>query len=187
MARSSKYTREVLADAVAASVSIAGVLRHLGVPWSGGMHAHISRRIKFFELDTSHFTGSGHNRGLISPDRLTPDQILIVRPAGSRRTAPYLLRRALVETGVPYLCSTCGISGEWNGLPLILHVDHVDGNYLDSRPGNVRFMCPNCHTQTASWAGRNKPKNRYRLPPQVRGPIQIEEVLCLFDDSDLAS
>jgi hypothetical protein len=105
MARTSKYTREVLAEAVAASVSIAGVLRHLGVPLSGGMHAHISRRIKFFELDTTHFTGSGHNRGLISPDRLTPDQILVLRPAGSGRTAPYLLRRALVESGVPYECS----------------------------------------------------------------------------------
>jgi hypothetical protein len=135
MARTSKYTREVLTDAVAASVSIAGVLRHLRVPWSGGMHAHISRRIKFFELDTTHFTGSAHNRGLISPDRLTPDQILVLRTAGSRRTAPYLLRRALVETGMPYQCSECGVSGDWNGLPLILHVDHVNGNYLDSRPG----------------------------------------------------
>ena len=107
MARTSKYTREVLAEAVAASVSIAGVLRHLGVPWSGGMHAHISRRIKFFELDKTRFTGSAHNRSVVSPDRLTADQIRVLRPAGSRRTQPYLLRRALVETGVPYKCSEC--------------------------------------------------------------------------------
>jgi len=182
MARTSKYTREVLGEAVAASVSIAGVLRHLGVPWSGGMHAHISRRIKFFELDTTHFTGSGHNRGLISPHRLTPDQILVLRPTGSGRTQPYLLRRALVEMGVPYQCSECGISGDWNDLPLILHVDHINGNYLDSRPANVRFLCPNCHSQTANWAGRNKRKNRYRLPPRTQSPVRLEEVLCLFDD-----
>jgi predicted RNA-binding Zn-ribbon protein involved in translation (DUF1610 family) len=182
MARTSKYTREVLEEAVAASASIAGVLRHLGVPWSGGMHAHISRRIKFFELDTRHFTGSGHNRGLISPQRLTPGQILVLRPAGSGRTQPYLLRRALVEIGVPYQCSECGISGDWNGLPLILHVDHIDGNYLDSRPGNIRFLCPNCHSQTASWAGRNKRKNQYRLPPSTQRPVRLEEVLSLFDD-----
>jgi hypothetical protein len=153
MARTSKFTREVLAEAVAASASIAGVLRHLGVPWSGGMHAHISRRIKFFELDTTHFTGSGHNRGLTSPDRRTPEQIL---------------------------CPTASpVRGDWNGLPPVLHVDHVNGNSLDSRPSNVRFLCPNCHSQTPSWAGRNKRKNRYRLPPQTQRPIRIEEVLCL--------
>lgn len=184
MARQSKYTLEILAEAVAASSSIYGVLRHLGVPISGGMHAHISRRIKFFDLDTTHFTGQGHNRGRTSPDRLTPDQILVERPAGSRRTAPYLLRRALVETGVPYECSTCGISADWNGLPLILQVDHINGNYLDSRPRNVRFLCPNCHSQTPSWAGRNKRKIRYRLPPETYRPIRIAEVLCLFDVAD---
>jgi predicted RNA-binding Zn-ribbon protein involved in translation (DUF1610 family) len=93
------------------------------------------------------------------------------------------LRRALVEIGVPYQCAACGVSGDWNGLPLILHVDHVNGNYLDSRPENVRFLCPHCHSQTASWAGRNKRKNPYRLPPQTQRPIRIEEVLCLFADA----
>ena len=52
---------------------------------------------------------------------------------------------------------------------------------------NLALLCPNCHSQTASWAGRNKRKNRYRLPPQIYLPIRVEEVLCLFDDSDLAS
>ncbi len=65
--RQSKYTREILADAVASSVSIAGVLRHIGLTMAGGSHAHISRRIKFYGLDTSHFTGQaqappGHDR-----------------------------------------------------------------------------------------------------------------------------
>jgi hypothetical protein len=91
----SKYTREVLEEAVAASGSIAGVLRHLGVPWSGGMHAHISRRIKFFQLDTTHFTGKTHNRGREGPDRKTPEQIL---------------GRALIEFGVPYQCSACSVA-----------------------------------------------------------------------------
>jgi hypothetical protein len=103
----------VLEEAVAASASIAGVLRHLGVPWSGGMHAHISRRIKFFELDTDHFTGKGHNRGRQGPDRKTPEQILVVRKPGSGRAKPRMLRRALIEFGVPYQCAACGIGGSW--------------------------------------------------------------------------
>jgi hypothetical protein len=57
-----KYTAEVLAIAAAQSTSVAGVLRHLGVRQSGGSHAHISRQMKRFGIDTSHFKGSAHNR-----------------------------------------------------------------------------------------------------------------------------
>jgi hypothetical protein len=151
-----KYTRELLAAAAAKSHSIAGVLRVLGIPWTGGSHAHISRRLRHFGIDTSHFTGMAHNRGKSSPHRLRPDEILIVRPAGARRAKPHHLRRALVEMGVPYSCAGCDNEGEWLGEPLILHVDHINGDFCDSRLDNLRFLCPNCHTQTATYAGRAK-------------------------------
>jgi predicted RNA-binding Zn-ribbon protein involved in translation (DUF1610 family) len=186
MSRSSKYTREVLAEAVEASASIAAVLRYLGVPWSGGMHAHISRRIKHFGLDTGHFTGQAHRRGFISADRLPPERILVLRPAGAGRAKPTMLRRALVEVGIPYRCANCGIPGTWQGKPLILQVDHVDGNYLDCRPANVRFLCPNCHSQTASWAGRNRSVRSYRIPPSAIRPIAVAEILTLFDQGEEA-
>jgi predicted RNA-binding Zn-ribbon protein involved in translation (DUF1610 family) len=166
MGRSTKYTDEMLEHAVRESSSIAGVLRVLGVTWSGGSHAHISRRIKRLGLDTTHFTGAAHMRGKKPAlRRLTAEEVLVVRPAGSRRTQPYLLRRALVEVGVPYRCAHCGIGGSWRGKPLILHVDHINGDCLDSRVENLRFLCPNCHTQTATWAGRNASRISYRSAP----------------------
>ncbi len=63
MGRQSKYTLEILGEAVAASHSVAGVLRYLGVRWTGGSHAHISRRIKHYGIDTTHFTGAAHLKG----------------------------------------------------------------------------------------------------------------------------
>jgi predicted RNA-binding Zn-ribbon protein involved in translation (DUF1610 family) len=183
MARQSKYTLEVLAEAVAASNSIAGVLRHLGIPASGGMHAHVSRRIKFFDLDTTHFTGQGHRLGQSSPRRLPFDEILVVRPLGAGRAKPRMLRRALVDAGVPYRCDECDMEGLWCGRPIVLHVDHIDGNYLNCSRENLRFLCPNCHTQTATWAGKNRRNIRYRVPPETHRPILIEEVLCLFEDA----
>lgn len=151
-----KYTRELLQEAVAHSTSIAGVMRYLNVVAAGGTHAHLSRRIKKFGIDTSHFTGSAHQKGQPAPNRLTPADILVLRPPGSARSKPHLLRRALTEAGMPCICAMCGIPPVWNGAPLTLHVDHIDGNYLDSRLENLRFLCPNCHSQTASWAGRNR-------------------------------
>ena len=44
----------------------------------------------------------------------------------------------------------------WNDKPLKVQLDHVDGNPADHSPGNLRFLCPNCHSQTATYAGRNK-------------------------------
>ncbi len=58
-----KYTREVLEQAVAESTSYAGVMRYLGLKPAGGTHAHLSRQIKKFGIDTTHFTGSAHTKG----------------------------------------------------------------------------------------------------------------------------
>ncbi|MDV7356999.1 HNH endonuclease [Rhodococcus oxybenzonivorans] len=149
-----KYTREVLERAVAESTSYAGVMRYLGLKPAGGTHAHLSRRIRALEIDTSHFTGQAHTKGKPARNRMTWQEILIRRPPGSGRVQPHLLRRALIEAGVAYACATCGVKGEWCGRPLILHVDHIRGDPLDSRLREVRFLCPNCHSQTASWAGR---------------------------------
>lgn len=151
------------------------------------MHAHISRRLKHYDIDTSHFLGRGHRRGKPSQNRLTPDQVLVKRARGSNRMKPATLRRALLEIGVPYRCAACGLTSEWQGRPLVLHIDHINGDYEDCRRENLRFLCPNCHTQTASWAGRNRALRSYRLPPAVNAPICGYETLRLFDsDGDCA-
>jgi predicted RNA-binding Zn-ribbon protein involved in translation (DUF1610 family) len=149
-----KYTRELLTEAVANSISIADVLRYLQIPWSGGTHAHISRRLKQFGIDTSHFKRVAPNRGKPSAWRLTPGHVLVVRPPGSSRPKPCILRGALRESGVPYACEACGVAAQWNGKPIVLHVDHVNGDWLDNRKENLRFLCPNCHSQTSTFAGR---------------------------------
>jgi transposase/5-methylcytosine-specific restriction endonuclease McrA len=158
-----KYTREVLAEAVAASTSMAGVLRHLGLGQNGGAHAHLRRRIDRLGIDTAHFLGRAHSRGTASPRRRRAAEVLVMRPADARREAPPRLRRALIEIGRPYRCADCGLDGTWNGRPLTLHVDHIDGCFWDCRPGNLRFLCPNCHSQTGTYAGRNRVRGRMQV------------------------
>ena len=48
----------------------------------------------------------------------------------------------------------CGIS-EWLGNPLALQLDHINGVNNDHRLTNLRFLCPNCHSQTDTYAGKN--------------------------------
>lgn len=141
-----KYTKELLQDAVDNSQSMMGVLRYLGLRQAGGTQAHVARRVKEFELDTSHFNGKSHNRGKPSLNRLSSDQVLILRTDGKRTKRPQL-KRAMLEVGFVYQCSLCKIGPEWNGLPLIIEIDHINGEWTDNRVENLRFLCPNCHSQ----------------------------------------
>ncbi|MGH2968468.1 MAG: HNH endonuclease [Solirubrobacteraceae bacterium] len=65
------------------------------------------------------------------------------------------IKRRLVRLGLKQeRCETCGIS-EWLGRPLSLALHHINGNGDDNRLENLQLLCPNCHSQTANFAGRN--------------------------------
>jgi 5-methylcytosine-specific restriction endonuclease McrA len=59
---------------------------------------------------------------------------------------------------IPYECSTCKNQGKHNGLDLTLQLDHINGVKVDQRLTNLRFLCPNCHSQTQTYAGGNRKK-----------------------------
>lgn len=158
-----KYTEPMLREAAQESTSVAGVLRYLGLPLSGGNHAHISRRLKALDIDTSHFCRAS-NKGQPSPGRRTAADILVVTALGGRRTKRHHLERAMLERDVPYVCESCGLSPEWQGRALRLHIDHVNCCWLDNRLENLRFLCPNCHSQTDTYCSRNHGRQQLTLP-----------------------
>jgi hypothetical protein len=159
----SKYTKELLQKAVDNSTSYAGVLRYFGIKQSGGMQTHLSSRIKKFNINTDHFLGRRHNLGKHSPSRKTLKQILIRRPAGSTKEKTPTLRRALIESGREHICEHCQLGNEWNNKPLVLQIDHIDGDFLNNLSNNLRFLCPNCHTQTPTFgvSKRQTPLKEY--------------------------
>jgi hypothetical protein len=151
-----KYTKEILQEAVKDSISVAGVLRKLGLAQAGGTHSHIARRIKALGIDTAHFLGQAANQGQRHRGRakIPWHDVLVLRRMGKRQDA-YRLRRALLEMGREYRCQGkgCSLESEWLGRRLVLHVNHKSGNWLDDRPENLEFLCPNCHSQTGNYCG----------------------------------
>lgn len=151
-----KYTKEVLREAVRHSTSVAGVLRYLGIhSKSGSVWSYVKRYIEEYHLDTSHFTGRGYYIGQYSAFRLTPNEIFRVIDKPYREAAARL-RRALIEVGVPYVCSKCGQGDVWQGSSITLEVDHIDGDWRNCLRENLRFMCPNCHSQEPTSKNRRK-------------------------------
>lgn len=87
---------------------------------------------------------------IVTRSRGMPIQELLARPSDRRNVKLRLLRAGLLGGG----CSECGIT-EWRGRRLSLHLDHVNGVHNDHRLENLRLLCPNCHSQTETYGGRN--------------------------------
>ena len=62
-------------------------------------------------------------------------------------------RRVLDEQ--KHCCNVCGLS-EWQGKKLSLELEHKDGNHMNDTRDNLEGLCPNCHSLTDTWRGKNK-------------------------------
>lgn len=72
------------------------------------------------------------------------------------------LKKRLIEVGLKEdKCEICGCSNEWNGKPLTLQLDHINGNHSDNRLENLRIVCPNCHSQTETFSNKRAKKHNY--------------------------
>jgi hypothetical protein len=151
-----KYTEQELRDAVKNSTSKRKVLQKLGVVAAGGNYATLKKAIKYFDLDTSHFTGQGWNKGQnFGPKRPLSDYLSNKYCIGSDK-----LRRRLIREGIfNHKCSDCELT-EWKDSLIPLELDHINGDRLNNNLSNLRLLCPNCHAFTPTYRGKNKGKNK---------------------------
>lgn len=97
-------------------------------------------------------------RGEVVPRRFAmPIDELLNGPRCRTHVKLRLLRAGLLENK----CEKCGLES-WLGGPLSMHIDHINGVRDDHRLENLRMLCPNCHSQTETYSGRNR-KRRKRL------------------------
>lgn len=82
----------------------------------------------------------------------------------------------------PYVCAICGQEAEWNGKPLTLILDHINGYNHDNRLENLRWVCPNCNMQLDTTSGKNinhgVRNDRYRVCMDCGAPIHIRSTRC---------
>lgn len=150
-----RWTREFLEDAVALSTNMCEVLRRLGLDPVGGQHTHISRRIQNLGIDTSHFSPVGRRKSK-ARRRCSPEELLVYAENPGRRMPSHRLKAAMLALGADERCAVCRTGPVWRDRPLPLEVDHIDGNWRNNCRENLRMLCPNCHSATDTYRGRNK-------------------------------
>lgn len=162
-ARLRTWSDDELVAAVARHTNLTDVLRELGLRPAGGNHASVRRHVARLALDTSHFTNDRRLRGLRAlreRQALPMSQLFCTGSRVGRQTLRKYTRRRLA----PYRCEGCGNEGSWNGAPLTLQGDHRNGTYDDDRLEDLRWLCPNCHSQTDDFAGRGTTRRVRELP-----------------------
>jgi 5-methylcytosine-specific restriction endonuclease McrA len=84
---------------------------------------------------------------------ITSNDVIFVEH--SKYTNELVKGRILKDSLIVYQCMICKIK-EWQNENIVLELDHINGVNNDNRLTNLRFLCPNCHSQTLTYKGRNK-------------------------------
>lgn len=125
---------------------------------SGGNFRTLKKYVALEKVSVEHFTRSSpesrrsiRRRNGAKANRFCAERDLKEGTwIGSSRLKSHLFRLGLLKN----MCSCCGIS-EWQGKQLVCQLDHINGISTDNRLENLRILCPNCHSQTDTFSGKN--------------------------------
>ena len=154
-------SKEEFAKIVKSFDSLADIIRHFNLSAAAGNYKTLKRRITNDGVDISHIKlGISSNRNRRFERKYTKEYLLGGGEVPSHSVKE--LKKYLIEYGVlKQQCQICGQGSTWNNLPLVLQMDHINGNREDNSIKNLRLVCPNCHTQTHTFSGKKTNKKRF--------------------------
>ena len=154
--------KEKLQKLVDESYSYAEVFEKLEMNKHGNNYKTLNKVIKEFDIDLSKINENRnkfHANTLKNSRKEIPlDDLITGRH--NKEYQGYRLKDRLIKAGLKeYKCERCGLT-EWLGEPIPLQLHHKDGNHCNHRLENVELLCPNCHSLTDTFAGRNVKHNK---------------------------
>ena len=149
-------TKEEYIEAAKNAHSVAEMCRLLGRNPCGAGYYIMKKKIKEYEIDTSHFLGKGWNKGLkVNPNANRIKKLEEILVENSAYTNSASLKNRLLKEGIKeYKCECCGLT-EWQCKEIPLELHHINGDKTDNRLENLQFLCPNCHAQTDNYCSKN--------------------------------
>lgn len=149
MAKVDNYSIEELTNIVNDSRTLQEVLKKLGYSSvSGANRQTVQSRLDKYNISTEHFT-KGVGRGI----KRSEENIFCENSTASQKVLREWYKKG---NYTEYKCSICGLQPFWNGKALTLTLDHINGNNLDDRLENLRWVCPNCDRQLDTFGSKNR-------------------------------
>jgi predicted RNA-binding Zn-ribbon protein involved in translation (DUF1610 family) len=133
------------------------ILKKLGYNSYNGTHRTLKKRIEKDNLDLTIFEENRKNHKKEISLKHDTEDVLV---PNSKYNRCHLKKRLVNEGLLEYKCQKCGNTCEWQGEKLTLQLDHIDGINDNNSIENLRFLCPNCHAQTDTYAGKRLKKDR---------------------------
>ena len=153
MARIDSFDDQQFIKIISSSKSMSDVRRALGYGTSGGQPSQLVRqRAKGLGLSLDHLKYIPTTPPPNKERRL--EQVFV--QCSDYRNNVALKNKVIKYDLIPYACQKCGNDGMWLGNELKLQLHHRNGKHSDNRIANLCFLCPNCHSQTQNYAGKNK-------------------------------
>lgn len=150
---------EEFRELVAKSIVAGDVLEYFGFAREGNNWKTVHTRCIALGIDTSHFDGSASRVSRLKKTAASLDSVLV---KGSTYSRSSLKKRLLRDGLLKNECAICKIPPEWNGMPLVLRIDHENGDPHDNRIENLRLICHNCDSQLITYCISNHGKTRDR-------------------------
>jgi hypothetical protein len=164
--KNQKWTVEQLKEAVKTSTTYTDVFKKIGYDQIGcGTRKLVVSYVEELNLDTSHIKLWSSLKYAPSPRYKLEELLSENSPyrGGGRNLKMRLFSAKLLENK----CKFCGIKN-WRNEPITLQLDHINGNNKDNRLENLRILCPNCHSQTDTYTGRNGRHNGTSKRPKCK-------------------
>lgn len=143
------YSVELIQDILNSSSCIIEVLQKLGFK----SYVHWKKLSKFIQENNICLDKFKKNPRP-NAKRKSKEELFVKREKSSTKGCNKTIKQKFLNLGNEYRCKACNVTDAYNGKPLVLQLDHINGNNKDNRIENLRLLCPNCHSQTETYARR---------------------------------